>query len=186
MSVENTAASLKTPCSICESYPVTFDRCYKKLKQKKLKVHKHCYKITNRHQFKAHLYLDKRVSFGLSHKFFNVYVTVPKGHYQGWEHPNVKVKTYAKLSLSTPWWHVQGAEIHLLWFVNSGTRWRWVVSLAPWPLYPQRKTPQYPLNRRLAGHLSQSAHFGDNKSVFAQAGIELPTAHPTSPSLPQP
>jgi len=33
--------------------------------------------------------------------------------------------------------------------LDLGTRSRWVVSFMPWPLYPQGKSPQYPLNRRL-------------------------------------
>jgi hypothetical protein len=33
--------------------------------------------------------------------------------------------------------------------LNLGTRWRWVVSFTPKPLYPQGKRPCYPLDRRL-------------------------------------
>jgi hypothetical protein len=31
------------------------------------------------------------------------------------------------------------------------TRWSWVVSFTPQPLYPQRKSPSYPFDRRLVG-----------------------------------
>jgi hypothetical protein len=31
---------------------------------------------------------------------------------------------------------------------HEGTRWRWVVSFTPWRLYPQGKSPWYPLDRR--------------------------------------
>jgi hypothetical protein len=40
-----------------------------------------------------------------------------------------------------------------------GTSWRWVVSFTPRPLYLQRKSPRYPLDRRLGGRkLKQSAY----------------------------
>jgi hypothetical protein len=34
--------------------------------------------------------------------------------------------------------------------LNLDTRWRWVVSIVPWPLHPRRET-LYPLDRRLGG-----------------------------------
>lgn len=36
------------------------------------------------------------------------------------------------------------------------TRWRWVISAMPSPLYPLGKIPQYPLNGRLGGPQSQT------------------------------
>jgi hypothetical protein len=35
--------------------------------------------------------------------------------------------------------------------LDLGTRWRWVVSFTPRPLYPQGKSPLYPLDRMLGG-----------------------------------
>jgi len=35
--------------------------------------------------------------------------------------------------------------------LDLGTRWRWVVSSTPRPLYPQGRSPWYPLDRRLGG-----------------------------------
>jgi hypothetical protein len=35
--------------------------------------------------------------------------------------------------------------------IDPGTRWRWVVGFTPRPLYPQEKSPWYPLDRRLGG-----------------------------------
>jgi hypothetical protein len=35
--------------------------------------------------------------------------------------------------------------------LDLGTRWRWVVSFTPWPLYAQRKSPRYAQNRMLGG-----------------------------------
>jgi len=55
---------------------------------------------TDRHQSKAHRFSDKTMSCGLSHKFFNVYETVPKVHYQA--RKDTKVTVTVELSLSTP------------------------------------------------------------------------------------
>jgi hypothetical protein len=37
------------------------------------------------------------------------------------------------------------------YFLDLGTSWRWVVNFTPRPLYPQGKSPWYPLDRRLGG-----------------------------------
>jgi hypothetical protein len=39
-----------------------------------------------------------------------------------------------------------------------------VVSFTPWPLYPQGKSPWYPLDRRQGGPQSRSGHGGEEKS----------------------
>jgi hypothetical protein len=44
-----------------------------------------------------------------------------------------------------------GVEVYLHAFFDLGTRRRWVVSFTPRPLYSQRNSPWYPLNRRLGG-----------------------------------
>jgi hypothetical protein len=46
------------------------------------------------------------------------------------------------------YWEV---KVYLHSFFDLGTRWRWVVSFTPRPLYPQGKSPWYPLDRRLGG-----------------------------------
>jgi hypothetical protein len=38
--------------------------------------------------------------------------------------------------------------------INLSTRWRWVVSFMPWPLYPQGRNPLYPLDRKVGGFQS--------------------------------
>jgi hypothetical protein len=48
--------------------------------------------------------------------------------------------------------------------LNLSTRWRSVVSFMPWPLYPQGKSPWYPLYRRLGGPQNWSGHFGEEKN----------------------
>jgi hypothetical protein len=66
----------------------------------------------------------------------------------------VKVKVKAKVRLSLclfltehrvmkAYW---GVKVWLHSFFNLCTRWRWVVSFTPRPLYPQRKSPRYPLD----------------------------------------
>jgi hypothetical protein len=47
---------------------------------------------------------------------------------------------------------------------DLGSRWRWVVSFTPRPLYPQRKSPWYPLVRRLGGPQSRSGRGGEEKN----------------------
>jgi hypothetical protein len=39
--------------------------------------------------------------------------------------------------------------------LHLSTRWRWVVSFTPLPLYPQGKILRYPLDRRLGGPQSR-------------------------------
>jgi hypothetical protein len=68
-----------------------------------------------------------------------------------------------------------GMEVYFPSFFDLGTRWKWVVSFTPQPLYPQGKSPLYPLDRRLSGPQSRSGHvvittmiwvFSDKISVF--------------------
>jgi hypothetical protein len=47
-----------------------------------------------------------------------------------------------------------GVEVYL--HSDLGTKWGWVVSFTPRPLYPQGKSPWYPLDRRLGGPQSRS------------------------------
>jgi hypothetical protein len=47
---------------------------------------------------------------------------------------------------------------------NLATRWMWVVSFTPRPLYPQGKSPWYPLDRRLGGSQSRSGHGSEEKN----------------------
>jgi hypothetical protein len=48
--------------------------------------------------------------------------------------------------------------------LDLGTRWRWVVSLTPRPLYPQGKSHWYPLDRRLDLTQSRSGRGGEEKN----------------------
>jgi hypothetical protein len=48
--------------------------------------------------------------------------------------------------------------------LDFGTRWRWVVSFTPRPLYPKVKSPRYPLDRRLGGPQIRSWRGGKEKN----------------------
>jgi hypothetical protein len=56
--------------------------------------------------------------------------------------------------------------------VDLGTRWRWVVSFTPQPLYPQVKSSWYTLDRRLGGPQSRSGRGGEEKNSQPPPGIE--------------
>jgi hypothetical protein len=62
--------------------------------------------------------------------------------------------------------------------LNLGTRWRWVVSFTHWLLYPQRKSPWYPLDRRLGEPQSRSGRGGVEKSSQPLTGLEPPIMQP--------
>jgi hypothetical protein len=45
--------------------------------------------------------------------------------------------------------HWGGGAVIAPHILDLRTRWRWVVSFTPWPLYPQGKISWYPFYRRL-------------------------------------
>jgi hypothetical protein len=61
------------------------------------------------------------------------------------------------LDLSGRKWLEAGEDCILRSFITCtldfdlGTRWRWIVSFMHRPLYSQRKSPRYPLGRRMGG-----------------------------------
>jgi hypothetical protein len=55
--------------------------------------------------------------------------------------------------------------------LDLGTRWRWVVSFTSRPLYPQGKSPWYPLDRRLGESQSRSGRGGEEKNSQPPPGI---------------
>jgi hypothetical protein len=62
--------------------------------------------------------------------------------------------------------------------LDLGTKWRWVVSFTPWPLYPQGKSSWYPFYRRLGGPQSRSGRGGEEKNSQPLSGLELPIIQP--------
>jgi hypothetical protein len=62
--------------------------------------------------------------------------------------------------------------------LDLGSRWRWVVSFTPQPLYPQGESPCYSMDRRLGGPRSQSGRGGEEKNSQTLPGLELPISQP--------
>jgi hypothetical protein len=65
-----------------------------------------------------------------------------------------------------------GVEVELHALFDLGTRWRWVVSFTPRPLYLQGKSLCYPLDRRLGGSQSRSGRGGEEKNSQPPPEIE--------------
>jgi hypothetical protein len=66
-----------------------------------------------------------------------------------------------------PWRCIGGVNVQLHSFFDLCTRWSWVVSFTPQPLYPQGKSPWYPLDRKLGGPQS-----------WYECGVEEKNSHP--------
>jgi hypothetical protein len=64
--------------------------------------------------------------------------------------------------------------------IDLGTRWRWVVSFATQPLYPQGKNPWYPLDKRLGELQRRSGRGGEEKNSQPLPGLELPIIQPVA------
>jgi hypothetical protein len=64
--------------------------------------------------------------------------------------------------------------------LDLGTRRKWVVSFTPRPLYPQGKSPWYPLDRELGGPQSQFGHGGEEKNSQPHPALEPPIIQPVA------
>jgi hypothetical protein len=69
------------------------------------------------------------------------------------------------------YWGSGGIDPHIL---NLGTRWRCLVSFTPRSLYPQGKSPWYPLDRRLDGPQSRSGRGGEEENSLRLPALEPP------------
>jgi hypothetical protein len=63
--------------------------------------------------------------------------------------------------------------------LDLGTKWRWVVSFTPRPLYSLGKSPRYPLDKRLGGPQNLCECCGEEKNC-APAGIRTPAVQPVA------
>jgi len=66
--------------------------------------------------------------------------------------------------------------------LNIRTKWRWVVNFMPC-CFTSRKTPIYPLNRRLGGPQSWSGCFWEEKFLLPWLRLEPQTIQPVAQSL---
>jgi hypothetical protein len=57
-------------------------------------------------------------------------------------------------------------------FFDLDIRWRGVGSFTTGKLYPRRKSPQYPLDRRLGGPQSRPGRCGVEKNLLPLPGIK--------------
>ena len=62
-------------------------------------------------------------------------------------------------------WDRKSGKIAAL-VLNFGTKWRWVVSITPQPLYPQGRRPINPFKTTVAGAQFCSGLFGEENSLF--------------------
>jgi hypothetical protein len=63
--------------------------------------------------------------------------------------------------------------------LDLGTRWRWVVSFTPRPLYPQEE-PLILIGRRPGGPQSRPRLGGEEKNSHPLPGFELPIIQPVA------
>jgi hypothetical protein len=56
--------------------------------------------------------------------------------------------------------------------LDLGTKWMWVVSFTPRPLYRQGKSPWYPLDKRMGGPQSRSGRGSEKKNSQLPPGME--------------
>jgi hypothetical protein len=97
----------------------------------------------------------------------------------------IKVKVKVKLPLCfltehhamKAYWGSGGIAPRIL---NLGTRWRWVVSFTPRPLYPQGKNASYSSDGRLDGPQSRSGRGGEEKNSQPLPRLEPPINQPVA------
>jgi hypothetical protein len=75
------------------------------------------------------------------------------------------------------YWGSEGIALRIL---DLGTRWRWVFSFKTRPLYPQGKSPRYPMDERLRWPHNQSAYGGEEKNSQPLPGLEPPIIQPVA------
>jgi hypothetical protein len=78
-----------------------------------------------------------------------------------------------------PWKHMRKWMYSSI-ILDLGTRWRWVGSFMPQPLYHQGKSPWYPLDRRLSRPQCWSGCCGVEKKSLARARNRTPAIQPVA------
>jgi hypothetical protein len=64
--------------------------------------------------------------------------------------------------------------------LDLGASWRWVISFTHRSLYPQGKSPRYPLDRRLGGPQNRPARSGENSWPYRDSNSEASVVQPVS------
>jgi hypothetical protein len=64
--------------------------------------------------------------------------------------------------------------------LDVSTRWGWMVSFTPRPLYHQGKSPWCPVDRKLCGPKSRSGRGGEEKNSQPSPGFEPPNIQPVA------
>jgi len=72
----------------------------------------------------------------------------------------------------------RGVDIYLHLFSDLGTRWKWVVSFTPRPLYRQGKSLCYPFDGRLGVPQNLSGCGGEEKISLPLPGFDPPLLQP--------
>jgi hypothetical protein len=67
-------------------------------------------------------------------------------------------------NIRNSWWCIEQLNVYSSSFFELGTRWRWMVSFTPQPLYPQGNSPWYSFDRRQGGPHSHSGRDGEKKN----------------------
>jgi hypothetical protein len=95
---------------------------------------------------------------------------------------NMKVNLFLCLFFNWPLRHegVLGEWRYSPRIFYLGTRWRWVVSFTPQPIYHQGKSTWYPLDRRLGEPQSRSGRGGEEKHSQPLLGLEPPIIQPVA------
>jgi hypothetical protein len=100
------------------------------------------------------------------------------------KHPSNIMRIKVTLSLWFNWAPrregVLGSGVIVPRIIDFGTRWRWVVSFTPRPLYSQGKTPWYPLYRKLGMPQRRSGRGEEEKNSQPLPRLELPIIQPVA------
>jgi hypothetical protein len=75
------------------------------------------------------------------------------------------------------YWGIGGIASSIL---DLSTRWSWEVFFMLWLLYPQGKSPWYPLDRMLGGPESQPGCGGGNNNSQSLQGLKTPIIQSTA------
>jgi hypothetical protein len=109
------------------------------------------------------LFKHHHIQCGLSWDWLKALVVENRRVHDHYKKVKLSLCFFFKLS-TAPWRRFGGVEVYLHGFFDLGTRWRWVISFTPRPLYLQWKSPWYSLDRRLGGPQSRFGRGDEEKN----------------------